>query len=84
MSATLKSQQTVSPPNLWGVGLGPDKLVALLSRLVVAVVEVQPEESGKGDLFPAARLFSTVFLQFSDYFYCNFRGTQIGMNFDGL
>ena len=45
MSATLKSQQTVSPPILWGVGLGPDKLVALLSRLVVAVVEVQPEHS---------------------------------------
>ena len=82
MSATLKSQQTVSPPNLWGVGLGPDKLVALLSRLVVAVVEVQLE-SDNGDLFPAARLFCTVFLQFSDYLYCKLRGTQIGMNCDG-
>ena len=83
MSATLKSQQTVSPPNLWGVGLGPDKLVALLSRLVVAVVEVQLE-SDNGDLFPAARLFSTVFLQFSDYLYCNLRGTQIWINCDRL
>ena len=61
MSATLKSQQTVSPPNLWGVGLDPDKLVALLSRLVVAVAEVQPE-SDNGDLFPAARSFSSNFL----------------------
>ena len=28
---------------LWGPSLGPDKLAALLSRLVVAVAEVHPE-----------------------------------------
>ena len=35
--------------SLWGANLGPDKLAALLSRLVVRVVEVQEEALGQGD-----------------------------------
>ncbi|MCP4466547.1 MAG: hypothetical protein GY813_07350 [Halieaceae bacterium] len=35
--------------SLWDAELGPDKLAALLSRLVVRVVEVQEEALGQGD-----------------------------------
>jgi len=48
----LEQRAERSLTSLWGPSLGADKLAALLSRLVVAVAEVQPE-SDYGELCPA-------------------------------